>query len=279
VNPFQSIALVASIIAFSGFAASAQNYSDDEVQAYIKAKNWQGLIQYATAATQADPSNAKAWVCLGQTYGIDLGEWDKAVDPIKKFLALQPSSAPGWHALGVSYIQLKQYSDAVAAIKHATQINPNQPTYWNNLAVAYSDAGAFNSAAAALDKEQALAQRLDNMKVWYTLGNGYAKLQEPQKAIPAFLQAVQLDPNFAQAWTNLGAMYEFAGDNEKAMRAYNQGQALGDPLGGQDASQLQAEIQAAKEAASSSPVYSAAMGEHILYIQRLDRIAHGSDEM
>jgi len=270
------LALIASVLLLGALPAPAQDYSNDEVQAYIRAKDWQGLIQYATAATQADPNNAEAWACLGQTYGLDLNEWDKAVDPMKKFLALRPDSAPGWHALGVTYIKLKQYSDAVAAIKRAIQINPNQPHYWNNLAAAYAEGGAFKSAAVALDKEQALAESLNNKSVWYTLANGYAKLQAPQKAIPAYQQALQLDPDFAEAWTNLGAMYEFTGDNQKALDAYDRGQSLGDPLAGQDAAQLRQEIADAQEAAAH-PKYTAAMNEHAMYVIRLNRIAHGGE--
>jgi len=141
-----------------------------------------------------------------------------------------------------SYILAKQYGPAVDAIKKAIAINPNQPTYYNNLAVAYSDGGAFKSAMATLDIEKPLAQRLNNVNVWYTLGNAYVKLGDLNNAIPAYKTVVQMKPSFAQGWTNLGAALQFNGDVTGAKAAYQRGQSLGDPLAGKNEAQLEAQL-------------------------------------
>ena len=244
--------LIALLLAYS-CAAHAQSYSVSRSLAYQNAKDWQGLLNYATAWTKAEPNNIEAWGAMANAYIFGFHQPDKAIDPLKRCVTIQPNAAPAWHALGVAYTQNNQFGEGVDAIKHAIQINPNQPTYYNNLAAAYSGGAAWKSALSTLDQEKALAQRLNNAKVWYTLGNGYAKLGDLPNAIAAYRQVLQLNPNFAQGWTNLGAALQFNGDNSGAKDAYGRGQALGDPLAGKDAALLQAQEEQARRQVAIRP--------------------------
>ena len=237
------------ILAASASNLDAQAYTVQRGLAYQNAKDWQGLLHYTTAWTQAQPSNSDAWALMGSAYSLGLNQPDKAIEPMKRAVALIPNSAPAWHALGVTYVLAKDYHDAVDAIKHAIQINPNQPTYYNNLAAAYAGGAAWTSALATFDQEKPLAQRLNNANVWYVLGNGYAKMGDLPNAIAAYRADLQLKPDFAEGWTNLGAALQFNGDDAGAKQAYHRGQALGDPLAGKDEAQLEAqEAQAQRQA-------------------------------
>jgi tetratricopeptide (TPR) repeat protein len=240
------IFLLVSLFLSTAPSASAQAYSDARAAAYRNSKDWQGLLRYATAWTQAEPNSMQAWGWVANAYALGLNEPEKAVEAWKHCTAIQPNSAPAWHALGVSYVMAKQYSPAVEAIKRAIQLNPNQPTYYNNLAAAYSEGAAWKSAMAALDQEKPLAERLNQANVWYVLGNAYAKLGDLPNAIPAYRKVLELQPNFAQGWTNLGAALEFNGDSAGAKAAYQRGTALGDPLAGKDEALLIAEEQQAQ---------------------------------
>lgn len=240
-------------IAACGIPTQAQRYSEAGAAAYRQAKDWRGLIRYATAWTQAEPNNPEAWGYLGSAYTLGLNEPEKAIVPMKRAVDVAPSSAQAWHALGVTYAMAHQYGDAVGAIKHAIQLNPNQPTYYNNLAASYSGGGAWKASLATLDQEKPLAQRVNNVNVWYVLGNGYAKLGDLPNAIAAYRQVLQLRPNFAQGWTNLGAALQFNGDNGGAKNAYRRGQALGDPLAGKDAALLQAQEEQARRQVAIRP--------------------------
>jgi|SRR5208282_5178230 len=237
-----TVLIVIAILAPFASPARAQSYSAARAGAYQRANDWQGLVRYATAWTQAEPNSMEAWGYLGTAYSLGLNEPDKAIAPLKRCVVIDPNSAPAWHALGVTYIKAKQHGDAVAAIKRAIQINPNQPTYYNNLAAAYSEGGAFKSALATLDQEKPLAERLNNAKTWYVLGNGYAKLSDLNNAAWAFKQAVKVNPTFAEAWTNLAVVLQYSGNVQEAQAAYRRGQLLGDPLAAQDAAQLQADL-------------------------------------
>ncbi len=54
----------------------------------------------------------------------------------------------------------------------------------------------------------------------YDQGMDYFRRQQWNLAVQAFLRAVNLEPRFVEAWTNLGYSYRKAGDNQKALDAY-----------------------------------------------------------
>src|ERR1700759_2547585 len=148
-------------MSFLAFAAQAESFSATAANTFVHSKDYQGLLRYSQAWTKAEPSSAQAWSYLGVVYGIYLNQPSNAVAPMQKSLTLDPSQAPGWHALGVTFLQLKRNADAVNAISRALKLNPNQPTYYNNLAVAYSGMARWQDAFNALNDEKNIAQRLD----------------------------------------------------------------------------------------------------------------------
>ena len=241
------LAFAMLVYANSSSLAFGQTYTVDGANALAAAKNGQGLVNYATAWTKAQPNNVDAWAELGNAYALLLNRPKDAIAPLQRCVALAPNLAPAWHALGATYVMAGRFADGVNAIKKAIAINPNQPTYYNNLAAAYSGGGAFATALATLDKEKPLAARLNNVNVWYYLGNGYTKLGDSKSAVDAYKRMLQLKPNFAEGWTNLGAALQFSGDNAGAKAAYKKGQALGDPLASKDEGMLEAAERAAQQ--------------------------------
>jgi tetratricopeptide (TPR) repeat protein len=249
---------ILAITILGAISVRAESYSAGGANAYVQSKDYQGLLQYATAWTKAEPDSAEAWSYLGVVYGIYLQQPDQAVAPMQQSLKLNPNQAPGWHALGVTYIQLKKYPDAVGAISKAIKLNPNQPTYYNNLAAAYAEMARWQDAFNALNDEKDRVATSDNAMIWYNLGNGYARLEQAAPAVDAYQHAVKLNPDWAQAWTNLGTMLQWGGNVQGAEQAYARGAQLGDPLAAQDNARLQQALAqqaaAAKSAANSNSI-------------------------
>jgi tetratricopeptide (TPR) repeat protein len=244
---------IAGLFLITAGSGRAQNFSNDGANAFVQARNYQGLVQYATAWTHAQPNNPDGWAYLGSAYGMYLHQPDKAIEPMKRSIALKPDVAPAWHALGATYVQVGKYVDAIDAFNHAIKLNPNQPNYWNNLAAAYAGMAQWDKASAALDQEWPIAEKLRNVQVWFVLGNAYGQLAQPPQAIKAYRAALQLNPSAAPVWTNLGTMLQWQGDTQGAMQAYNRGASLGNDLGRKDAADLQAAINRANAAPRSDP--------------------------
>ena len=242
---------LSAVVVLGAGSARGESYSSAAANSYVQSKDYQGLLRYATAWAKAVPGSADAWSYVGVAYGIYLKQPDKAVAPMLQSLNLNPNQAPGWHALGITYIQLKKNAEAVGAISKAIKLNPNQPTYYNNLAAAYAGMARWQDAYNALNDEKPVAEKLDNPVVWYNLGNGYAKLEQAGPAVAAYQRAVKLNPGWAQAWTNLGTMLQWGGNVQGAQQAYARGAQLGDPLAAQDNARLKQALAQQAAAAKS----------------------------
>jgi serine protease Do len=56
-----------------------------------------------------------------------------------------------------------------------------------------------------------------NAEPWFLRGIAYTKLDRREGAVKAYLKAVNLDPDFGQAWFNLGVAYFGLGDNDELL--------------------------------------------------------------
>jgi tetratricopeptide (TPR) repeat protein len=63
-------------------------------------------------------------------------------------------------------------------------------------------------------------------EVYTVLGRSYQANNQYQKAIFAHQQAVSINPNYFQAWVNLGIAHRLAGDLNKAEESYNRALAI-----------------------------------------------------
>ena len=57
---------------------------------------------------------------------------------------------------------------------------------------------------------------------WYWLGNAYGKLNQHDRAIDAYREALRIDPEDVNAWYDLGATYSQIDQTDKAIEAYRE---------------------------------------------------------
>lgn len=227
-------------IAIGAAAAWAQGYSPGGANAYVQSQNWNALVSYARAWTQAEPNNATAWYYLGTAYEMGLHEPASAVEPLRKAAELNPSWDLGWVGLGFADMDLKRYDDAASAFHHAVQLKPAKSNYWNNLASAYSWAGKRAEAEQSLEEQERAAGASASDVDWYNMGNGYANLGRADRAVAAYQRALRMNPRNGLAWNNLGVAEQKLGNYQAALAAYQKAAALGDPLGRNNTANLQA---------------------------------------
>ena len=83
-----------------------------------------------------------------------------------------------------------------------------------------------------------LEQGQDNALIRFSLGNAYLNLHEYEPAIEHLARALQFDHNYSAAWKLYGKALTSAGNNDEAIKAYQQGIETAENKG---------DIQAAKE--------------------------------
>jgi Flp pilus assembly protein TadD len=153
-----------------------------------------GKLYASLLAEQPDHADALA---LSGVLASSLGQHDKAINLIKKALALDPLAALFSFYLGNAYLTAQKWEDAAKAYENATHFNP------------------------------------DFAQAFFFLGLALNRCDEHEKAALAYGRAFDLQPDMHEALYNLAMTHQTLGEHEKARETFQQlleasGQALDD---------------------------------------------------
>jgi tetratricopeptide (TPR) repeat protein len=110
-------------------------------------------------------------------------------------------------------------SQAINEAKAAVTLNPQQGDYWANLASIYRNIIAVADGAkdwAVTAYNQAVANDPTNVLLRVDFGGLFYVLEDYERAIEQFKVAINLKPDFANAYYNLSAVYQQTKDWTKA---------------------------------------------------------------
>ena len=210
-----------------------------EAMAFVAARNWSGLLRYASAWTNAEPTDAMGWFYLSNTYGIGLARPDQVLPSFQHAVALRSNRPEAWNALGILNFQLKKYDDA-KAFSHVVEQAPTRANHRDSLAAAYSFAGRSSMAVKTLEDEQSAAARRATFKDWNNLGTSEGVLGKTQAALNDYRRSATLDEQTgANNATRLHQQIAAAQGQlcDDSVKAYWRGQARQAEIRASDASQ------------------------------------------
>jgi cytochrome c-type biogenesis protein CcmH/NrfG len=81
------------------------------------------MIAALEKETQANPTNAKAWIELGNSY-FDTSQHEKSIQAYRKALELDPNNANVWTDMGVMYRRNGNPQEAIKSFDKAIEANP-----------------------------------------------------------------------------------------------------------------------------------------------------------
>ena len=250
-----TLAAALSLFAWAGLPAEGQSrHTNAAANAYVSARDWNGLLQYASEWTRMEPNDPMGWYYLGNTYGRGLDRPEQARLAFERAVVLRATWREAWNALGFVHVALKHFDEAAKAFAHAVEQAPARANYWNSLAAAYSYANRLGLAVKTLEDEGRAIARTGTDADWFNLGNGFFTMQEPAQAAPAYRHALGKNPRYAAAWNNLGALEGSLGNTAGALSDYQRAAALGDATGAGNLAKLRRAIDAAREARSDDPM-------------------------
>lgn len=139
---------------------------------------------------------------------------------------------------------------AISEAKAAITLDPRMPANWETLSFLYK-----NLIGTAQDADQwtiasyvqAIQTDPVNPSLRIDLGGVYLTLEKYDEAIQLFQQTINLKPNWANAYYNLGYAYAQKKDSQNALAAYTQALQLLDPQS-PDRAKLQEEVDTLQEA-------------------------------
>jgi len=182
----------------------------------------QGKLRDAAASFRKmlslDPNVAEIHFNLG-AINTELGDLKAALACYRKALQLKPQLTVAHFNLGTLLQQQSQWSDAAKHYRQAVDQQPGFYQAWANWGTVLQQRGDLQGAEQCY--RQALTIQTD-AQGHFNLGTVLYGQGEHHAAIAAFEQALRLDPQFADAWNDLGETYRDQGNMEDAVRCYRE---------------------------------------------------------
>ncbi|PIK47242.1 putative cell division cycle protein 27-like [Apostichopus japonicus] len=194
--------------------------SDEKLKSSVKAENYANLHAQILTFQKASAEGLLSLLRdLGSAY-VSLTQF-QCRKAIEKFSTIPPHHLnTGWifSQLGRAHAELAEYQLAEKIFKRLRKLESH---YLEGMEI-------YSTVLWHLHKEvelSALAQSLttfdkNSPEVWCAVGNCFSVQKEHQTAINFFQRAIQVDPEFAYAYTLLGHEYVATEELEKAMKCF-----------------------------------------------------------
>ena len=203
---------------------------DKSIQAafkYLQAGNLHQAENICWKILEVQPDNADAMHFLGIIF-YSSGNYDLAIQNIKKSLHFNSTNAEAYFDLGNAYHEKGQLDDAITNYQKAIEIEPNFVDAYNNLGLAVQDKGKLKDAIIYYQK--AIEINPDFADAYNNLGIAFYAGGQFDKALIYFQKAIQFNPNLADPYNNLGKILQGKGQLDKSITFYQKALKLNPDL-------------------------------------------------
>jgi tetratricopeptide (TPR) repeat protein len=192
---------------------------DNLAIAYSEAKRFEDAEAVYNAMAEMSPKEAMGFYRRSFQMYDQAGRFDKAVEPLKKIIALDPKNETNPYWLGMTYFKAKDYDNAVAAFRQAVAIKPDFAQAWGQIGASYLNAKKYREAADAYKKYVEIMP--DDASGWLNIGVAYNQAKDYEAALEPLKKCVSLKPDDGYALVNLAIVYINLKDNYSAKDVYN----------------------------------------------------------
>jgi tetratricopeptide (TPR) repeat protein len=174
---------------------------------------------YALRALELEPSNVEMYMVLYSVY-VGMGQLDQAAEALHKAEEVAPGDPRIMQQLAYVANESGDTEGAITAYEGLVEADPGNTENWLTLAGLYADAGATDKSTEAYGKVVELDPE-GAPQVFFNLGallmNKPDRTDEDSsRAIEAFRQAIELDPEYREAHKQLAFALLGAGDRAGA---------------------------------------------------------------
>ncbi len=181
----------------------------DDIEVYIQgAESFYAQRKFEQAATacqrviqvKPDARVYKIWGNARQAQG----KVDEAKNCYAKAIELDPDFAEAYTNLGTLYAQEQQWQSAIAFYQKAIALQPNLASTYRNLARVWAQMGQLSEADGCWFKAYSLEPAKATPEEHIQLGDNFLRQNQVTQAIRCYCHAIELNPNFNQAYQQLG---------------------------------------------------------------------------
>ena len=161
-------------------------------------------------------------VRLNMDQGLQLfnqGEYEQALAAFNTALELDDQQPALWANVGNAYSKLSQNDQAVEAYQKAIELAPEDPTLYQNMGGLYASMGDTEKARELYQKAVSLSAYGDPRDAavnYYNMGVTFINSGKAEEAIEALNNALEADPEYAEAHYQLGISMLGTGQMEES---------------------------------------------------------------
>jgi len=188
--------------------------------------NLENAVDAYRKAAEQDPDWALPRLNLGRLL-YRMKRYAEAVEALEEAAALEEGNPENHYELARALHDLKRYGDAAAAARRALEIRPDHSEAQTQLARSLWYGGDREAAMAAVEKAVALGAPIGwphNVKGYFLM-----EMERYEEAIGQFEKALEIEPGYAAAMTNMGETYYRMRRYGEALSAYNKAAAMPAP--------------------------------------------------
>ncbi|MGE5570870.1 MAG: tetratricopeptide repeat protein [Rhodospirillales bacterium] len=192
----------------------------------------EGAVRLLRQIVKTNPRDAEARLMLGSILAEDR-KHPEAIAHLSEAVKLRPRSADAHNALGEALSGAGDVDGARREFEATIALNPDFAPARVSLGLILAEAGESAAAAEHLDRAIKLLKRgPDAAFAKYLRAKIYTEHEEIEKAAALLADAVAMQPDFFEAWSDLGQARKALLDGDGAFAAFQKAVALNpeDPI-------------------------------------------------
>ncbi|MCR4409202.1 MAG: tetratricopeptide repeat protein [Candidatus Saccharicenans sp.] len=150
------------------------------------------------------PDDLEGYVLLGQSY-FKLGNTTESYKNFAKALLLNPDHAQALYGMGLTQLRERKFKEAAEFLEKAISNRVESKEIYFELGTAYEELQDLARAAENYEK-YARSGPANPFPAWLKLAQTYQRLNQPEKAIAAFREALKINPDDINCNYNLAKM-------------------------------------------------------------------------
>ncbi len=193
----------------------------DLAQVIQALKNRDEIIAFFRKAGEGNPQNASAHYYLGVALWHQ-GKLEESLGQFTRACELRPSEARHHFSLANNLRALKKLDEALVAYEKSIELKGASAEYHYEFAVALELNGRHADAISSWKKSLEIDDKFVRAHMelaWLLATTSDLKLRDPQAALAHARQAVELQPQTRNHWSNLGVALLRTGNSQAAVEA------------------------------------------------------------
>jgi tetratricopeptide (TPR) repeat protein len=187
----------------------------EQALAYSEAGDWEKGVAACQESLKICPDLAEAYKVWGNILQ-RVGKTADAIGCYAKAISIEPDMAEVYANLGSLYAKKQKWNQALDYFQQAIAINPSNAGVYRSLARIWEELGEPDKALDYLFEALQLEPETLTPRKHFQLARELWAENKRQKAITCYRYAVQLDPNFKEAYLQLARALEQNGQWKEA---------------------------------------------------------------